>query len=377
MLGCIHRPCLDGDVSNRTFTTLDGMRGVAALAVVAFHAAALSGPLSPRGGYLAVDFFFLLSGFVLEHAYGSRLATGLGPRAFMGIRLVRLYPLYLAGTLIGLGCNAIAFTLVEQHFDVTTLVQMAAGPLLFFPSVTGPGGSLYPLDGPAWSLLAELAVNFGYALAWRWLDRRALMTVILVSAALLAAGIVWHGSADLGAKWSSFVLALPRVAFSFFLGVLIYRTVDARPRPTRLAGLVPAIFVLLLFVDFGNRPLDDSLAIFIAFPALLILGARSESPRPAVLTALGGVSYALYATHYPVLETTQLVSWWLTGEATATAPWAILASFGAILGVAWVLSQYYDQPARSFLRALLSAGRPPRADPTPVVPRGKASRLSP
>src|SRR5215210_2241655 len=83
------------------YHSLNGLRGLAALIVVLFHAAALIGTQLAPGGYLAVDLFFILSGFVIAHAYDHRFAEGLGPLAFIRYRIIRFYPLYLLGLAIG------------------------------------------------------------------------------------------------------------------------------------------------------------------------------------------------------------------------------------------------------------------------------------
>jgi peptidoglycan/LPS O-acetylase OafA/YrhL len=82
------------------FATLDGLRGVAAIAVTSLHFRFELGKFLLPHSYLAVDFFFVLSGFVLAYAYEDRLSEGMKPIQFLRLRVIRLYPLYLIGTLI-------------------------------------------------------------------------------------------------------------------------------------------------------------------------------------------------------------------------------------------------------------------------------------
>lgn len=120
--------------ARRTFHTLDGLRGVAAGTVLIYHFPSLWSPASAPSAYLAVDLFFLMSGFVIEHAYGQRLATGLGVRRFLLLRLIRLYPLYLVGT--GITALAIAGAMLAHQPAVQWTVPMLVGSILCSRSAT-------------------------------------------------------------------------------------------------------------------------------------------------------------------------------------------------------------------------------------------------
>jgi len=136
---------------DRTFYLLDGLRGVAAIAVMVYHAAALFVPVRLPGSYLAVDLFFMLSGFVLTHAYADRLAEGLSWRAFLVARLVRLYPLYIAGTMFGVLVVTAVLIAGMGHLDALGWSSRVVAALAMLPSPDlGRGGTeLYPLNVPA------------------------------------------------------------------------------------------------------------------------------------------------------------------------------------------------------------------------------------
>src|SRR5580692_3274314 len=91
--------------ARQRLVALDGARGLSALAVAFFH---FDRNVWPAHGYLAVDLFFLLSGYVIAGAYETRLQRGSGLGWFFGVRMARLYPIYLFGTLIGLACYLVA-----------------------------------------------------------------------------------------------------------------------------------------------------------------------------------------------------------------------------------------------------------------------------
>ena len=131
------------EAQRRSFTTLDGLRGIAAIAVVARHAPFLWGEHGPTGAlsesYLAVDFFFVLSGFVLAHAYGSRFQHGLSNAAFMRTRLLRLYPLYLLALVFSSGVVAIQIGVGKADpraaaVDAPVVAGAAAGEGAFSPA---------------------------------------------------------------------------------------------------------------------------------------------------------------------------------------------------------------------------------------------------
>ena len=130
------------------FHTLNGMRGVSALAVVLFHAEALAGTQMAPGGYLAVDLFFVLSGLVIAHAYEGWLLQTLTPIAFMRHRLIRFYPLYLLGLVLGVGLMTLEI-LVSPPAVLTPgqVTGATVAGLAFLPAPFGT--SLYPLNVPA------------------------------------------------------------------------------------------------------------------------------------------------------------------------------------------------------------------------------------
>ena len=185
----------------RVYHTLDGLRGIAALAVVGYHSwgSALHN-LLPRA-YLAVDLFFIMSGVVIAAAYDDRIARGLGTAGFMAARLRRLYPLYLLATAIGIAGAAYAGK------------PLAAWPyaLAMLPA---PGGQrLYPFDGAAWSLFFELAANLVFVALHPRLTTRVLAAVVAVSAVLLAALEISGGWLNYGYAWFCFTPGIARVGF--------------------------------------------------------------------------------------------------------------------------------------------------------------------
>jgi peptidoglycan/LPS O-acetylase OafA/YrhL len=286
----------------------DGLRGLAAIAIACLHTTM---GMMPAHGFLAVDLFFVLSGFVIAGAYEGRMVDGAGALWFFRTRMARLYPLYAFGMLLG------ALSLLSTPL---TLVRGAALNVLFLPDLFPADKSLFPLDGPAWSLSAEVAVNLLYAWGGYRLGNRALLGVIALAATALTGIVFMAGTGDLGwhARWIDLAGAGARVMFGFPLGVLMFRLHKAG-RLQNFGGspvLPLALVVAVFFIGTSNVPLLDVSLIVVVLPALflLLLGARPPTSGLGVACHwLGRLSYPLYVVHLPLLS----LFFRLTGPASA------------------------------------------------------------
>ena len=333
------------------FVVLDGMRGLAALAVITDHVnSELMGRLLP-GRYLAVDFFFVLSGFVLAHVYADRLKAGMSFADFMRARVVRLYPLYLVAALAG---AVLALIYAVKGWGDWSLLQVAgslAFALLMIPCP--PGASLwanapYPLNGPSWSLFFELFINAVFALVARRLTPAVCLAFMAVGAILLVPTAFGFGRLDGGFAWSNFVAGFPRVTFGFFAGVWIYQT--------RLHERVPALpawaaYLALLGVFMAPaqgvwRSAVDLTAALVLFPALVTLCANSAARGTTLRAsaAVGMLSYGVYVLHVPLWGWLQLAIAWLGLTPPGLVNVALVAA--AALAAAGVLHVVYDAPLR-------------------------------
>lgn len=350
------------------FLALDGLRGIAAIAVMVMHKGRW---LYEPGGFIghawmAVDFFFLLSGFVIAAAYEERLRGGLSVPAFLRIRMIRLYPLILLGMLIG-GAWPLMRIAVGDYLgpDAGPVLATLARGVLLIPAVhpDPTGWGLFPLNGPTWSLFFELAVNIAYVLIARRLTTPILIGIVAV-AALAVAAMPFAAGLDAGAQGATFWWAIPRTTFGFFAGVLLYRTRG------RWAHLVPGAPVWLLslalvgvFVIPADQPWTPAFelaCVFLVFPALLALGVNAPStPRTAAFCRLsGGLSYPIYALHYPLLV--------LAGGIIARriqAPWLGLVAYPIVFALCWAAWRLYDEPVRAWLSGLGRARLNVRSSP--------------
>lgn len=150
---------------HQRYQVLDGLRGLAALAIVIWHVPNWFPYLRLPTAHIAVDLFFVISGFVIAASYESRLRTGLSVSSFMLIRVIRLYPFYLFGTLISIISLVLSFfshgTISEFHLAFWKAAPFSA---FMLPSPSfGIIGNLYPLNIPAWSLHFEIIINIIWA----------------------------------------------------------------------------------------------------------------------------------------------------------------------------------------------------------------------
>lgn len=332
---------------------LDGLRGVAALGVLGMHATHLLGWRDPLPhAYLAVDFFFLLSGYIMGRTYQERLDRG-GVSEFARARVIRLWPLLLLGTSFG-ACAAIVLG------NVIGLPLSGLLGALCIPSLTG--AALFALNGPQWSLFLEICANAGHA-ALGWRARRGVLAVAVAGfgIALLAVSATGHslnGGFSPGTLW----IGLLRVGFSYSLGLLLFRI---GARGLRLPFVLPAGLMAMVFLAPESRhdAILEGATILALWPLLLLSALRDADEPPwirATLARLGALSYPVYILHYPVLQVARHYEIALGLRALPT-----LAISGAlIIALSLAASSGFDEPIRAILSRL---GRS-RFAPQPQTP---------
>lgn len=351
------------------FAVLDGLRGTAALLVVIFHVQGITvvfegSKVLLHHAPLAVDFFFMLSGFVIGYAYDDRWAR-MSMRQFLILRLVRLHPLLVLGMALGLASYLLdPFAGSLQQVPAGRLVAVFVLGLLALPSMTLPNRwtDTHPLNGPAWTLFQEYLGNLAYALVLRKLETRWLAVLVVGAGVLEVVLATRAGTLDLGSYWETFPMAVVRLVFPFTAGLLLFRL---QPRLPRLrAGFVPlslaltAVFLLPIVPELGEVKLNglfEALCIVVLFPLVLIAGAHSgpQGRASALVRLAGRLSYPLYITHFPFLYV--YMNYVLV---TKPSPQAIaLAGIGAVamtLVVAWLALRLWDGPTRAWLRRRLA-----------------------
>lgn len=288
------------------FPALDGLRGVAAVAVVVFHFMEMVvsdySHLFIGHGWLAVDFFFCLSGFVIGYAYDERIGA-MGLVSFFKTRLVRLHPMVVFGSLLGLiALYADPFRAQPFADGITHVVAMLVASLFLipYPTMRERGFCLFSLNSPAWSLFWEYVANIVYALVLCRLSRRALAIATAGAALILCAVGYSEGNLWAGFNGETFWVGAARVNFSFLAGLLVYRY--GLILRTKLGFTVPAILlVLALVMPYATGGwIREAAVMIIGFPVLVMLGAGATLNARAKRFCkwAGDISYPLYMTHY-------------------------------------------------------------------------------
>jgi peptidoglycan/LPS O-acetylase OafA/YrhL len=338
------------------FAALDGLAGVAAIVVLAVHA------LDPfeldyllPHAQLAVDFFFLLSGFVICCAYEQRLLTNMTTGDFVRGRLIRLYPLYIFGLICGFVIFLARFYFKNNGLDINSIVAFVSGFFLIPTSLVHNEGwnSVYPFNFPSWALFFLLLINVIYLLIVARLSTRLLLTILLTSGLVVVAQAYIMGGVIGGDHWDNLVCGLGRVFFPFFCGVFLFRWYRAR---TDFKFSLPGPVLALLLVAVMAWPVSrlnwvfESAVVLIIFPMLVIGGAQNK-PGPktsAVYLFLGRLSYPLYILHYPFLKLFGFLARVLSLEGRLI--W-IMVGIEMICGVlfAIVVMKAFDEPLRKWL----------------------------
>ena len=364
------------------YVILDGLRGVAALLVIVYHVFECFDWSPAPHGYLAVDFFFVLSGFVIGYAYDdrwkkptpspSRGEGSLNTFSFFLRRLIRLHPMVAAGAVIGVVCFLLQGSVKWDGTSVPFHLVMWALLFGMFMVPLWPGaaadvrgnGEMFPLNGPNWSLFFEYIGNILYALLLHRLPTRWLAALASALACLLAAVALHDGY--LGVGWSmvdhGFWTGLVRMLFPYTIGMLMAR--EFRPLKVRNAFwlcsvVIVAVGVLPLLLDELSpvtNGLYDAVCVIFVFPLLVWAGASEMSVKATtqrVSNFLGNLSYPLYAIHYPLMYLFYSHIGF-QGELVPIAKladvWAVaLALPFACIALGWLCFRYYDLPLRRWL----------------------------
>ena len=357
------------------FIVLDAMRGVAAIAIAFRHAPFLWGSTRPqlllRESYLAVDFFFVLSGFVLARAYEARLARDLSLRQFMLGRIVRLYPMYLLAFVFS-AIYAIGHASAHAFGD-DLLAPGLVLQALFLPAPSVEG-ALFPYNLPAWSLFFELGANCLFAAIAIGRTRKAYWALALGAGLTMLVAVplgmfgfgASEGPLDAGIQYQEFGAGALRVTFSFFAGVILYHLrLAQRPAPPFGSALVIALLVgVLIAHPQGTAAIVfDLAAVLVIFPILVYVGSlcRVEGPVGRVLAHLGDQSYAIYVLQYPVFKLFVSVTRKFgleDGYSMIDVPLGMVSMVVVMLG-ALLATRFYERRARHVLeRVLLDTRRP-------------------
>lgn len=339
------------------FQILDGLRGIAALSIVLFHFMEIVYQPSKNfiaHGFLAVDFFFCLSGFVIAYAYHQERIEKMGIAAFFKTRLIRLHPLVVFGSVLGL--LAFLFDPFSSHPETyetgkLILIFLASVFLVPFPVMPDRYFNLFGLNAPAWSLFWEYVANILYALFLYKLSRRSLfLLTILAGAGLCFVSYRAGGSLLGGWNGETFWDGAARISYSFLVGMLIFRSNWIIKSKLGFISLSVLLMLAFLMPFTGWNWLTEPLVVLFYFPLLIALGAGAtltEGFRKLCIFS-GKISYPLYMTHYAVMW---IFANYYTTYKPETAELFFIISIGTLLlvGFAYLTMVFYDIPIRKYL----------------------------
>lgn len=358
--------------SKTHFLILDALRGVAALVVILFHVFEIySGGDHIKQyinhGYLAVDFFFMLSGYVMAHAYDDRWDR-MTIMDFFKRRLIRLHPMIIFGMTVG----AICFYFGESEVfpkiagtDVWTflLILLIGYTLIPVPPSMDIRGwnEMHPLNGPAWSLFFEYIANLLHALLLRRLSKTILSILVFIAGAALVHYAVTSKTGDIIGGWSlepeQLRVGFTRLLFPYMAGMLLRRAIKvAGSRHTFLiSSLLLVIFLSIPRIGGYNNlwanGLYDSLTVILIFPVIIYLGAIGKVNGKAAVklcTFLGDISYPVYIIHYPIAYV--FYAWVVKNNVPIEKGFFVgLIAMAFAVGLAYAALKFYDEPVRKWL----------------------------
>lgn len=371
------------------YEILDGLRGTAALLVVAYHifeglafAAGADTITFLNHGYLAVDFFFILSGFVIGYAYDDRLALSMTTGQFIKRRLIRLHPMIVMGGLIGVVAFLVQGGVKWDGTPVAISLVMLALLCDIFMIPATPGsridvrgnGEMFSLNGPSWSLFFEYIGNLLYVLFIHRISTKALKWLVVLTGIALAVFCLFDfsGYGMLSVGWTldgyNFIGGFLRMLFPYCLGMLLARKYKPNRKSRGAFWIGSALLLAMFLVPYipGKSPICwnaayELLCIMAIFPIIVCIAASGHTTdqlSKRVCYWLGDLSYPLYAIHYPVMYV--FYAWLIRNENyhfSEVVPQALL-TIGVSILIALLCLKAYDMPVRKWLsRKFIYSGK--------------------
>lgn len=365
----MYQMCIEGMLSQYSmnpkdlqyFHYLNGMRGLAALIIVMYHRRFWFGSAEFAGhAYLGVDFFFMLSGFVLVHAYEQQLLKGMTLVTFLKKRIVRLYPLIVLSSVLG---GVAAYGRMHGH-KIAHDPHLAANVLatsLAIPNVWAK--EYFGLNRPLWTLFWEMLASVWFGAVGYRLNTKHLIITVIIAEILTIYAALHYNSVLIGNDPQGFIFGLARVIFGVGVGMLMYRLYKTGRFASFRIGLAgPVVLVATFFLlppkTLGHQPLAIYYNIFVVlflYPVIIFGSVRQEPLFPVLSRISGALSYPLYVLHEPLL-------FLLSGALVVThisklnsGPFEGALRIAFVMMVCWLCLIALDEPLRQWLGRLWSA----------------------
>lgn len=366
------------------YDALDGMRGVAAIAVMLYHYTMYSSPSLFQHAHVAVDIFFILSGFVIAHSYGKRLTDrSMNSAEYLMRRIIRLYPMFLIGLLLGVlvfymyhraglsdfTTNEITNALLYNTFFIPSLSRKATYD---FGSIEVLLPQIFPINPPAWSLFFELLASIAFIFVVNFRQKTLFVALLISYVIMIINGILVSVAnnrlgIELDQGWApdNMLGGCLRVFFGFFLGVFIYRISRGDRLHTwkelcqRYFSNITYIYIILILVFIFPKSFKGLYEAFILIciaPALVFSGSTIDighgfTKKMAIY--LGWISYPVYCLHYPIGRLVFLLMDGARGGSYYMNLLPALLSSVLTLAIAAAFAKYLDEPIRRYLTKTL------------------------
>ncbi len=369
------------DFKNHRFHVLDGMRGITAILIMLYHYYRPHNYSFLSNTFIAVDFFFILSGFVISHSYGQKLMNGMRASDYILRRIGRLFPMMVIGLIIG--AVSFYFLVDPSDFSHREIIASVTLNLFFIPylnhkiTFSAATGNIFPVDPPLWSIFFELTVSVLFIglirLGSRTLEKLGILSYALLCVACLIGGLIGYNNniGDPGGfEADNFLSGFPRVFYGFICGMILYR-LQGTPsryrllnRLQQLPSLNPiwlyAALALMLICPVKLSGFYYLIAIVFLAPFLIMYGGKAQCHNSIILflsESLGWLSYPIYCLHMPVLFGIRVLAarhmvtdyFGLPIEIVTIAITLILATLSAV-----VVDKYFRKRFEDVLRHIVS-----------------------
>ncbi len=327
------------------YVYLDGIRGIAALFVLTRHTPSFWDMTFFRS-YLAVDVFFLLSGFVIANAYQKKMEKGeLSISQFALIRLIRFYPLFLFSLLI----STVNYSLHPMDVPILNVILTILLTIFFIPSML-INQTLFSLNSPYWSLFFELIANALYAVTRPFLTTKNLLLVIMASGLLVVQSAHYNNDLNIGFTWGLMPVigGFARAIYGIFLGILIQNNlhhIQTTPRPALAISMVVLTFTLPSLGIYNF--IFDVFALLFIFPTSIMLAITTEENYFSnIFMWLGMASYPLYVLHLPV---SGIIDYFYHDIVSTSVPYSGLLLILFLVPLSIFIEEKMDKPIRKAL----------------------------
>jgi peptidoglycan/LPS O-acetylase OafA/YrhL len=352
------------------YVILDGLRGVAAIMVLIFHifethTFGTDFKLLIGHGYLAVDFFFVLSGFVIGYAYDDRWGK-MSFGTFIKRRIVRLHPMVVAGMVFGALMFYFGASEIFHFISDTPVWKMLLYLILGIFLIPTPASmdirgwaEMHTLDAPCWSLFFEYIANILYGLFIRKFTTKALSALVIFFGCAMLYLTLTNG--DVSGGWTfdahHLHIGFTRLLYPFFAGLLLYRIGKLANIKRAFLWCSLLLIVVLMVPRIGGthlwmNGLYEATIIILIFPLIVFMGASGEVKgkySSKLCKFLGDISYPVYLVNYPIIY---VYTAWVTDNKRSIGDSWLQASlvFVSTIVISYAFLKLYDEPVRKWLK---------------------------